>query len=120
MQSSLLNAKLPRDLVAAARSEGVDLEAAWLTVPTDLNLRGNYEEVFLAALPERLVTLGRPADGESVLRLVVDRHDVREIRTRQGIGGGFLEVLLDGVYVEVLAYSNARTDVFHKAAANAA
>jgi ATP-binding cassette subfamily B protein len=116
-RSALLNAELPKDLSAWAAREGIDPDEAWLTARTDLNLQGHYEDVYLLVEADRLVTLGRPAEGRTATRLVLRRRDIREIRTRQGIGGGFLEAFCDGVYVEVLAYSNAKADLFHKVVA---
>ncbi|HUU59248.1 MAG TPA: ABC transporter ATP-binding protein [Phycisphaerae bacterium] len=116
-RSELLNMKLPDDLAKMARSAGVRADEAWLTAATDLNLEGRYEQVFLVVEPDRLVTVGRPSGGGTAVRISLQREDIREIRTRQGIGGGFLEALVNGVYVEILAYSNARAEVFHRAAA---
>jgi len=116
-RSVLLQTELPKDLASLAAGAALDLGRAWMTASTDLNLSGGYEEVFLAVWADRLVTLGRPGRGQSPVRIDLQRKDIQQVRTRQGIGGGFLEVLVDGMYVEVLAYSNARADVFHKAAA---
>ena len=116
-RSTLLQIALPPDLAALARAEGVHPDLAWLLTSTDLNLAGSYEEVFLLVEPERLVTLGRPSDGRSVVRISLRREDIRQIRTRRGVGGGFLEALASGVFVEIVAYSNARADAFRKVAA---
>jgi len=116
-RSALLNRELPEELTRLAISEGVHPEKAWLTTCTDLNLEGRYEQVFLLAEPDRLLTLGMPAEGKTAIRSCLSRESVREIRTRQGVGGGFLEVLAEGVYVEMLAYSNTQADLFRKVAA---
>ena len=116
-RSALLNAKLPDDLAALAVREGLHPDQAWLTARTDLNLQGDYDRVYLLVEGDRLVTLGSPRGGQGGLRLLLRREDIREVRTRQGVGGGFLEALCDGVFVEVLAYSNARADTFRKVAA---
>ena len=116
-RSALLNMDLPADLSALVRAEGVRPERAWLLTSTDLNLAGGYEEVFLIAEPDRLVTVGGPADGRPAVRISLRRKDIRQIRTRRGVGGGFLEALASGVFVEIVAYSNARADLFRKVAA---
>ncbi|HET6429011.1 MAG TPA: ABC transporter ATP-binding protein [Phycisphaerae bacterium] len=116
-KSVLLNRHLPGELAACLRAGGVDPEGAWLSADTDLNLQGGYEQVFLLALEDRILTAAMPGgEWTSPVRILLRRQDIREVRTRQGVGGGFLEALADGVYVEVLAYSNARADVFHKVA----
>ncbi|HAU38869.1 MAG TPA: ABC transporter [Phycisphaerales bacterium] len=117
-RSVLLNMPLPAELARLAAKEGVEVDRAWLTTATDLNLAGSYERVFLLAEPDRLLTLAlSDKSGRPATRICLARQSISEIRTRQGVGGGFLDALVDGVYVEVVAYSNARADVFHKAAA---
>ena len=115
LRSAVLNRCLPPTLEALVRSEGVDPSHAWLCTDTDLNLSGSYEQVFLLAEAERLLTVGQPTgDHSHAIRIDLPRVMIQEVRTRQGVGGGFVEVLVDGVYVEVLAFSNARADLFHK------
>ena len=116
--SQLLNRQVPDDLAGLLRREGVHPDRAWLSAETDLDLAGKYASVFMLAMSDRIVTAAQPSDRwTSVVRINLTRDAIKEIRNRQGIGGGFLEVLVDGVYVEVLAYSNARADLFHKVAA---
>ncbi|MCY2930811.1 MAG: ABC transporter ATP-binding protein [Planctomycetota bacterium] len=116
-KSVLLNVDVPAELADLARAEGVRVETAWMIAATDLNLAGSYEPVYLVAEGERLVTIARPkAPGEKAVRETVPRGEILEIRTRQGVGGGFLEVRVADMYVEMLAYSNARADIFHKVA----
>jgi ATP-binding cassette subfamily B protein len=115
-QSVLLNAELPPELAAQAAREKVRPDMAWLCVRTDLNLEGHYEENYLLAEPDRLIVLAPPTAGRTAVRVVVARDRIDEIRTRQGVGGGFLDALVDGIYVELLAYSNAKADMLRKAA----
>ncbi len=116
-RSVLLQCRIPDDLARVLLREGVDPDRAWLRSATDLNLAGGYEEIFLLVEADRLMTAARPA-GDSVhaIRIDVPRDSIQEVRTRQGVGGGFLEAQIDSVYVEVLAYSNCRADLFHKVA----
>jgi ATP-binding cassette subfamily B protein len=111
-----MNMTLPPDLAKAAQAEGVNYDSAWLTTCTDLNLGGKYEKVYLVVEPDRLVTLGMPSDGRPAVRISLRREDIRKIRTRQGIGGGFLDALAEGVFVEILAFSNSQADLFRKVA----
>ncbi|MGA2974447.1 MAG: ABC transporter ATP-binding protein [Spirochaetia bacterium] len=116
-RSVLLNHELPSALASGLAAEGIDPSGFWLCAETDLNLSGTYEPVYLAANAERIVTVAPARGGHaSLVRHAIEKNSVAEIRTRQGIGGGFVEALVDGVYVEILAYSNARADTFHKAA----
>lgn len=116
-RSQLLNHDLPPGLVRGLAAEGIDASAAWLSAETDLNLAGSYEPVYLLALDDRIVTAAAPRGAhDRHVRMSIPRAEITEARTRQGVGGGFLEVEVGGMYVEVLAYSNARADTFHKAA----
>jgi ATP-binding cassette subfamily B protein len=115
--SQLLNCRIPEPLAAMLKAEGLDPGRAWLSAQTDINLAGNYQQVFLIAFGEQLVIASMPSDSVSKpVNINLRREDIKEVRTRQGVGGGFLEVMVEGVYVEVLAFSNARADVFHKVA----
>ena len=117
-RSELLYREVPPDLAALLRLEGIDPDRAWLRTDTDLSLAGAYEQVFVLAFEDRLVTAGRPCERwPKPVRIGIARSAIKEVRTRQGVGGGFLEALVEGVYVEVLSYSSARADLFHKVAA---
>jgi ATP-binding cassette subfamily B protein len=116
-RSELLLRPLPPDFAKLLRAEGVDPGLAWLCTDTDLNLAGSYEAVYVLADRDRVYTVALPTDRRPhPVRIALDRTAITEIRTRQGVGGGFLEAKVEGVYVEVLAFSNARADLFHKVA----
>jgi len=115
-RSALLNREIPAELARALAREGRDPASFWLSAETDLNLSGKYEPVYLLAGADAVLVASPPrGDHASPVRLSLAKKDLGEVRTRQGIGGGFVEALVDGVYVEILAYSNARADTFHKA-----
>lgn len=108
--------ELPVELARAAVQAGLVPEKAWLVTSTDLDLSGQYSEVFLLADDSFLYTLSKPArSGDSPVRIMLQRQSIQDVRTRQGIGGGFVEALVNDVYVEVISFSNARADTFHKA-----
>ena len=114
-RSKLLNRELPKALADLLRKEGVNPADAWLVTATDLNLEGTYEEIFLLVERDRLIKAGMPTkDNPKAVRLIVKKETIREVRPRQGVGGGFIDALIEGVYVEILAYSNAKADDFHK------
>ena len=114
-QSELLNRPLPAELARLVLAEGIDPAKAWLSTDTDLNLSGSYQQIFILVFDDRIITVGAPdAEHPKAVRLVLWRRDITDARTRRGVGGGFLEALVEGVYVEVLAYSNSRADTFHK------
>jgi len=117
-RSQQLYRDIPEDLAELLRREGVRPDLAWLRTDTDLNLAGGYEQVFILVEEGRLLTAAHPCERwPRPVRIELSRDAIKEIRTRQGVGGGFLEAMVEGVFVEVLAYSNARADLFHKVAA---
>ncbi len=116
-RSRLLNKSLPEHLARILERDGHGSDHTWLCTDTDLNLFGQYEKVYLLVSDDRLLTVGEPGGRWlGPARIFLKRTDISEIRTRQGVGGGFLEALVDGIYVQILAYSNARADLFHKVA----
>jgi len=115
-RSALLQKELPDALSHELAKAGVDMEGVWLCTDSDLNLSGSYEQVyFVATAEELLVIAGSSPSQTGVIRSRVGRKEIQEIRTRHGVGGGFVQVIVEGVYVDVLAFSNAKADVFHKA-----
>ena len=86
-QSVLLNKQVPPGLAVSLKGEGIDPARAWLSTDTDLNLSGNYEQVFVLAFEDRLVTAALPSNGNKAVRINLSRADIKEVRTRQGVGG---------------------------------
>ena len=116
-RSQLLNRRLPEQLSVLLRQQGIDPDEAWLAVETDLNLKGGYEQVFLLAESHRLLVVAMPSSNNpKLVRLDIPRQSISEVRTRGGVGGGFLEAYVNGVAVEVLVYSNTNADIFNKVA----
>ena len=113
-RSALLNVEVPPPLAQCARAEGLDVGQAWISTTSDLNLSGQYERIYVLVDDQCLYTLGETTDGRTAVRIRLDRKMVQEVRTRQGVGGGFLEARVEDVFIEVAAYSNARADAFHK------
>ena len=111
-----MQCRVPSELENQARKEGIDLGNALLIAQTDLNLSGTYEPVYLIIEPDRLTTIGAPVNGRTVTRVAVAREEMHDIGTRQGIGGGFLEAVIEDAAVEVLAYSNHKAPLFERVA----
>ncbi len=108
--------RLPAELDRLARAEGIDPGAALLIARTDLNLSGAYEPVYLIVEADRLTTVGAPARGGTATRVTVARQDIHDVGTRAGVGGGFLEAVIEDAAVEILAYSNRLALLFQRVA----
>ena len=109
--------QLPRELKQLVRAEGIDPDSALLVAQADLNLAGAYESVYLVVESDRLTTVGAPVGGGTATRVIVARDDIHEIGTRAGVGGGFLEAVIEDAAVEILAYSNRSAPLFQRVAA---
>ena len=113
----MLQKDLPHSLQDELAKLHIRPEKVWLCTDTDLNLNGDYEQVWLVVSDDALATLAVPKEpGQTVSRLYITRDEIEEVRVRQGVGGGFLETIVDDVCVVVLAFSNIRADAFHKVA----
>ena len=110
----LLRAEIPPGLAAALRREGVEPSSCVLAVETDLNLRGAYEPAWLLVEEERLLVAGGGDGAAPAVTLTLERGRIDGLRIRPGVGGGFLEARVDGVHVELLAFSNGRARLFHQ------
>jgi ATP-binding cassette subfamily B protein len=116
-RSRLLQKDLPQGLWDELAKVRIGPDSTWLATDTDLNLNGTYEQVWLVVSDDALVTLAEPRQpGQPAVRHYIAREEIQEVRIRQGVGGGFLETIVDNVCVVVLAFSNVRADVFHKVA----
>ena len=82
-----------------------------LAIDTDVALDGAPARERLVVTRDRIAAL---ADG-IVLR-AVDWPTVAEVRTTAGLGGGTLQVKAEGAWIDVVRYSNALANRFHKIA----
>ena len=112
-----MHCRLPAELEQRARTEGVDTDAALLIAQSDLNLSGAYESIYLVVERDRLLTIGAPANNGTAIRVTVAREEIRDIGTRLGVGGGFLEAVIEDASIEILAYSNRAAPLFQRVAA---
>ena len=116
-RSRVLQKDLPHSLQNELAKLHIRPEKVWLCTDTDLNLNGDYEQVWLVVSDEAIATLAVPREpGQPTARLHITRDEIQEVRVRQGVGGGFLEAIVDEVCVMVLAFSNVKADIFHKVA----
>jgi ATP-binding cassette subfamily B protein len=114
-RSKLLQQDLPQELREDLSGAGVSADRIWLCADTDLNLLGGYQRMFVMASPDELLVGGQSNGYQAPPIKRISRTDITEVRARQGVGGGFMQVMVEGVWVDVLAYSNAKADLAHKA-----
>lgn len=114
-RSALLQKALPDGLQKELTQAGVLPQEVWLSTDTDLDLHGHYDLVYLVATEADLLAIATPTEPEQAfIRRRFARSEITDVRTRRGVGGGFLQVMVDGIWCDVLAYSNAKSDDFMK------
>ena len=88
---------------------GLNHRPVLLSVGTDVGLAGEPAAEWLVVTPDHLAA----TDGHDTLRAVAWRS-VERVRTTSGVGGGSLQVRTDGVWIDLVRYSNALATRFHK------
>jgi len=110
-----LQKTLPEPLQTDVSRAGVEAGDIWLCTDTDLNLHGHYEPVYLVVTEKEIFDVATVAPaGQSLVGRRFDRAEITDVRRRRGVGGGFLQVMVDGIWCDVVAYSNAKSDDFMK------
>jgi len=88
---------------------GLNHRPVLLSVGTDVSLSGEPAAEWLVVTPDHLAA----TDGHGTLRAVPWRG-VERVRTTSGVGGGSLQVRTDGIWIDLVRYSNALATRFHK------
>ncbi len=104
----------PASVMEALQSHGFDDQSILFSTSTDLSAEGRPEQQWLILCGRRLVLL-----SEEKPRLLhtwtVDEAET--FRTHAGVGSGFLQARIGGVWVDVVRYSNSLAGRFVKLAA---
>lgn len=91
---------------------GLD-ERVRISVATDMTMDGSYGERWLVATDERLLVLSRDGDHETADLPI---KEIKSVKAEVLVGGGRLEVHVDGRVSEVLYYSGSLMDKFSETA----
>jgi ATP-binding cassette subfamily B protein len=86
-----------------------------LAIDTDVGLGGEPGREWLVVTAAAIAVMaGPPTDAPAALRRRIAWPDVAKVRTIAGLGGGTLQVRVDGGWVDLVRYSNASATRFHK------
>jgi ATP-binding cassette, subfamily B, bacterial len=96
-----------------------------LCTPTDIDWHGRYTRQWLVLTRDRLLVLGdeetgaagkdgRAADPVQPVLVSLPLEKVSEFRLQPGVGSGLLTARVDGVFVDVLRYSNREAYRFER------
>jgi ATP-binding cassette subfamily B protein len=103
--------RVPEAVRARLGEAGLDRQPVLLGIDTDALLDGTPGREWLVVSATDLAV----TDGEAHPRSI-PWSEMEKVRTTAGLGGGTLQVKTDGVWVDLLRYTNARAARFHKVA----
>ncbi len=106
----MLTEPLPDSLRKLLVEQGLDGRPILLSTRTDINLPGRIEPQWLVVTADDLSVL---TDGDSPR--AIGRWPLANIssfRTHSVVGSGFLQAQIDGLWVDIVRYSNALADRF--------
>ena len=112
---NLLMHKVPDSVAAAARAAGITDDSCLFSMQSDLAPDGTARRLWLVVAKDTVVALDEehpeaaPAAGPFKL------STIEKVRSFQVVGSAFMQFLTDGVYVNVIRYSNARREQFSRA-----
>jgi ATP-binding cassette subfamily B protein len=105
----------PASIVEALPKYGLDERKILWAASTDLSAEGRPERQWLLLCGRRLVLLSEDATPRLLHTWTVDEAET--FRTHAGVGSGFLQARIGGVWVDVVRYSNSLAGRFAKLAA---
>lgn len=110
----MLRDQLPASILAVLESHGVADSRILIASRTDIDLYGAYREHWLVVAGERLCVV---ANGDAPeLRFEMELAEASEFRCQPMVGSGLFQARVDGVYVDILRYTNRLSDQFGKIA----
>ncbi len=109
----VLTGTIPSSLGAAVRAAGIGEEDVVASVRSDLDLEGRACEAWLVITREQVLVLdaGR-TPAPAVLSGPFNLKEATKARSFQTVGSMFLQLLVDGMYVDVIRFSNGYREVF--------
>jgi hypothetical protein len=112
-RSEVLAGKIPPALLEAAKVSGITEADCLASVRSDMDLEGRICAAWLIIGRDSLVVLGADrAPAQTLLSGPFKIKEVTKIRNFQTVGSMFLQVLIDGMYVDVVRFSNGFREVF--------
>jgi len=108
----MLTEEAPTEVQRRLDQAGLNHRPVLLSTSTDINLDGLPERNWLVVSDERISLLRAGQDPDLLVSLPLSEVD--QFRVCAGVGSGALQARRQGVWVDLLRYSNALHDRFHK------
>ena len=101
-----LRAQLPEPLARSLNTLGVADEDVILAIESDINLLGEYEPQWLIATAQKVYVFDLAIQSTPLLQVTI--AEVKEFQTVAGVGSGIVQAQVDGVWLDLLRYSNGQ------------
>lgn len=111
----MLRKEPPAAVAQVLRDRGVDPAALSLCTDSDIDLLGRYYPQWLAVSDSKLFVL-HAENGHAELVRELSIPGAERFRAESVVGSGLLQARIDGVYVDVVRYSNRLAGRFEKVA----
>ena len=108
-----LREKLPQKIMTLL-DQTVTHKRISIVTKTDIDRLGHNSVQWLIVADDELMLVS----DEETPRILnhLSRHQVTEFRCQNVVGSGMLQAQIDGMYIDILRYSNTLADKFHKVA----
>ena len=114
--TDILLSQVPKSVRTAAGKTGLMDEPCLFSARSDVDMEGEAGEVWLIVTRAHAAALTTDTEGGRLLSGPFTLSDVQKVRAFQTVGSAFLQFRMDGLYVDVVRYSNARREVFGRVA----
>jgi ATP-binding cassette subfamily B protein len=106
----------PEEIQAAVEHSGLAGEECLFCVRSELGPSGRKTPVWLVVTTENLAAFAADPAAEELNRGPFRLSDIEKVRTFQTVGSSSLELLIKGTHINLIRYSNARREMFSRAA----
>lgn len=103
---------IPEAVRGHAEALGLTGEECLFSARSDLRIDGTPGEVWLVVTRQRLAALLAGADTAKTESGPLAFQGIEKVRSFQTVGSAFLQARVEGVYVDLVRYSNARREQF--------
>ena len=114
-RTDILLHKVPDAVAKPAAELGITDRNCTFSVRGDLAPDGTAREVWLLVSDAAVVALAPDSPGGKPVAGPFKHETIQKVRSFQTVGSAFLQVMVDGLYLNVLRYSNARREAFGRA-----
>ncbi|MEI8062854.1 MAG: hypothetical protein WCH84_02180, partial [Verrucomicrobiota bacterium] len=110
----LLLGQVPAELRARPEVFNLGADACLFSVRSDLTMDGTAHDVWVIVTQSKIFAVPTGNQQTASITGPFLLKDIQKTRTFHTVGSAFLQLLIDGVYVDVVRYSNARREMFGK------